>query len=110
MEPHVADARERLSMPIKSYLAHAAEGRRDELTRTLRGLSGCTIVPATNRDMVVLVTDTADEAAEQDLQNALTRVPGLQRLTLVAGLSDPDSPEAVEASFDERAEDHHDAP
>lgn len=40
-------------MPIKSYLAHAAQGQRDELTRTLRALEGCGIVPALNRDVVV---------------------------------------------------------
>jgi hypothetical protein len=76
-------------VPIKSYLAHSANGRRDELTRTLSALQGCTIVPATNRDVVILVTDTTDEAAEQRLQEALARVPGLQCLTLVAGLADP---------------------
>ena len=80
-------------MPIKSYLAHVLDGRRDEVARTLDGLAGCSIVPATNRNVVVVVTDTADEAAEQELQDALARVPGLQHLTLVAGLADSDSPE-----------------
>jgi hypothetical protein len=41
----------------------------------------------------VLVTDTPDEAAEEALGRALARVPGLQCLTLVAGLADPESPE-----------------
>ena len=87
-------------MPIKSYLAHSAEGRRDELTRMLRALEGCAIVPALNRDVVVLVTDTADEAAERALHDALARIPGLQCLTLVAGLADPDSSEAPSAEED----------
>jgi nitrate reductase NapAB chaperone NapD len=91
-------------VPIKSYLVHAAQGQRDELTRTLRALEGCAIVPALNRDVVVLVTDTADEMAEQALQDALARVPGLQGLTLVAGLADPDLSEAL------RAENDHDPP
>ena len=91
-------------MPIKSYLAHAAPRQRDELTRTLRALEGCAIVPALNRDVVVLVTDTADETAEQAIQDALARVPGLQCLTLVAGLADPDLSEAL------RAESDHDPP
>ncbi|MGH7390218.1 MAG: hypothetical protein ACREM3_12290 [Candidatus Rokuibacteriota bacterium] len=92
-------------MPIKSYLAHAGEGRRDELARALRGLEGCAIVPATNRDVVVLVTDTADEAAEQALQHALARLPGLQCLTLVAGLADFDAADASSAE-----EEDHDPP
>ena len=87
-------------MPIKSYLAHSAEGRRDELTRMLRALEGCAIVPALNRDVVVLVTDTADETAEQELQDKLARVQGLECLTLVAGLADPDLTEALRAEND----------
>jgi hypothetical protein len=39
----------RLNVPIKSYLAHAVEGQRDELARTLRALEGCAVIPATNR-------------------------------------------------------------
>ena len=81
-------------MPIKSYLAHAVEGQRDELADALAGLAGCAIVPATNRDVVVLVTDTPDEVAEEALQERLTHLPGLQCLTLVAGLADPESPDA----------------
>jgi hypothetical protein len=81
-------------VPIKSYLAHAVEGQRDQLARTLRALEGCAVV--------VLVTDTADEAAEQDLQVRLAQVPGLQCLTLVAGLAD-----TVETLL---AEDDHDPP
>jgi hypothetical protein len=84
-------------LPIKSYLAHPVEGRRDELARTLGGLGGCAVVPAANRDVVVLVTDTPDEVAEQDLQDTLSRVPGLQCLTLVAGLADPEPSEAQRA-------------
>lgn len=91
-------------MPIKSYLVHAADGRRDELTRALRALPGCAVVPATNRNVAIVVTDTADEAAEQRLQNSLARVPGLQGLTLVAGLADPDPGEAL------GAEERRDAP
>jgi hypothetical protein len=78
-----------VNVPIKSYLVHSASGWRDELIRTLTALRGCTIVPATNRDVVILVTDTTDEAAEQRLQDTLARVRGLQWLTLVAGLADP---------------------
>jgi hypothetical protein len=89
-------------VPIKSYLAHAIEGQRDQLGRALGALEGCTIVPATNRDVVVLVTDTADEAAEQNLQESLALVPGLQCLTLVAGLDD--------TRRDPLAEDDHDPP
>lgn len=80
-------------MPIKSYLAHVVEGQRDEVSRRLRRIAGCAVVPAANRDLVVLVTDTPDEAAEQVLADMLGRVPGLRCLTLVAGLADPEMPD-----------------
>src|SRR5262249_44345932 len=75
-------------MPIKSYLASPVSGRLDELTAALRRLPGCDVVPAVNRDLLVLVTDSPDEAADEALGVALAGVPSLQALALVAGLGD----------------------
>jgi hypothetical protein len=75
-------------MPIKSYLAYPVRGRRDELARALRALRGCQVIPAVNRDLLIVVTDTPDETAEETLQGALARVEFLQGLALVAGLGD----------------------
>lgn len=75
-------------MPIKSYLAYPATGRRDELAAALGRLRGCQVVPALNRDLLVLITDTPDEAAEAALEAALAALPGLHGLGLVAGLAD----------------------
>jgi len=75
-------------MPIKSYLAYPVSGRLDELAAALRQLPGCDVLRAANRDLLVLVTDSADEAAEEALGGALARVPSLQALALVAGLAD----------------------
>jgi hypothetical protein len=75
-------------MPIKSYLAYPVSGRLDELTAALRRLPGCDVVPAVNRDLLVLVTDSPDEAADEALGVALAGVPALQGLALVAGLGD----------------------
>ena len=75
-------------MPIKSYLAYPARGRRDELVAALGRLDGCHVVPAVNRDLVVLVTDTPHEAADRALQEALTGLPALDGLALVAGIGD----------------------
>lgn len=46
------------------------------------------MTPATNYDVLVLVTDTPHEAAEQALQAALGALPDLLSLTLVAGAGD----------------------
>ena len=75
-------------MPIKSYLAYAARGRREDLAAAIGALAGCEVVPAANEDLLVVVTDTPDEAAEDALQRALAEVPGIEGLTLVAGVDD----------------------
>ena len=75
-------------MPIKSYLAYPARGRRDELAAALGRLRGCQVVPAVNRELLVLVTDTPDEAAEEALESTLATMPALEGLGLVAGIGD----------------------
>jgi hypothetical protein len=91
-------------MPINSYLAYPVKGRRDALAETLRALAetlraleGCQVIPAVNRDLLVVVTDTPDEVAEEALQGALARLEFLEGLALVAGFGgtdpEPDPPQ-----------------
>jgi hypothetical protein len=77
-------------MPISSYLAYPVKGRRDALVGTLRALEGCQVIPAVNRDLLVVVTDTPDEVAEEALQGALVRMEFLEGLALVAGYGGAD--------------------
>ena len=77
-------------MPIKSYLAYPVRGQRDALAAALRGLGGCEIIPAVNEEVLVVVTDTPDETAEEALQEALARLPALEGLALVAGVGEGD--------------------
>jgi hypothetical protein len=83
-----------VTVPIKSYLAYPVRGRRDELVDALRALSGCEAIPAINRDLVVVVTDTPDQMADDVLRDTLGRLEVLEGLALVAGLSDPDTESA----------------
>jgi hypothetical protein len=80
-----------VALPIHGYLAYAVRGRRDALARALGALAGCEVTPATNYDVLVLVTDTPHEAAEQTLQATLGGLPDLASLTLVAGAEDQDA-------------------
>jgi hypothetical protein len=77
-----------VTVPIKSYLAFPVRGRRDELVGALRALPACQVIPAVNCDLLVLVTDTPDEAAEEVLQAALAHLEPLEGLALVAGFGE----------------------
>jgi nitrate reductase NapAB chaperone NapD len=72
-------------MPIFSYLAMPRNGAMDALCAELSALEYCQVFPAENQEVVVLVTDTPDDAIERSLQNALKTVESLQSLSLAFG-------------------------
>ncbi len=75
-------------MPIMSYIAYPACGKKAQLIEALQAIPSCEVIPATNRDILVVVTDTEDKQAEQVLQATLKNIPALQCLALVAGYDD----------------------
>ncbi|RMH73121.1 MAG: hypothetical protein D6675_03110 [Gemmatimonadetes bacterium] len=75
-------------MPIKSYLAYPLEGKKQQLAQELANITGCEIIPSTNTELIVLVTETADEQAETELENRLKNLMSLQCLTMVSGFGD----------------------
>lgn len=76
-------------MPIFSYLAIPQSGAKERLCAVLASLPSCTVLPADNHDVVVLVTDTPNESAEEALQKDLRELPYLQSLSLVFGYDEP---------------------
>lgn len=80
-------------MPIFSYLAMPIEGARETLSAVLQSLPYCEIIPADNRDVLVLVTDTPDEEAQRDLHEQLQKIPSLQSLSMTFGSSDELQPD-----------------
>lgn len=78
----------KIGMPIKSYIAHPVEGKRNELIMKLKGLSLCEILPATNQEIVIVVTDTFSIEEDQQLYDTLINITELKHLTLVSGFSD----------------------
>ncbi len=74
-------------MPIKSYLIFPHKGKKQELIDAL-GDQPCEIMPAKNRDLLVLVSDTKDEAEEETFLQKLSRMKSLDHFTLVAGFND----------------------
>jgi len=75
-------------MPIFSYLAIPEPGAVEELCAALAATPHCEIIPAAERDLVILVTDAPDEAAEKRLQTALKQIKALQTLCMTFGHAD----------------------
>lgn len=76
-------------MPIKSYLAHAMTGKKEELMKALLDLNQCEVVPAENQDILALVTDTANEKEEELLKEKIEAINSLKLLSLVSGFNTP---------------------
>jgi nitrate reductase NapAB chaperone NapD len=72
-------------MPIFSYLAIPRLGSREKLCAELAALEFCQIIPAENQDILVLVTDTPNDASEKHLQSTLKNLQSLQSLSLTFG-------------------------
>ncbi|MGL1931541.1 MAG: hypothetical protein OCC45_07230 [Desulfotalea sp.] len=72
-------------MPIFSYLAIPSKGCREVLCADLSTLNFCQVIPAENQDILVLVTDTPDDASEKHLQKMLKKLQSLQSLSLTFG-------------------------
>lgn len=77
-------------MPLKSYLAYPTRGRLEPLEQALAQIPHCDVIPARNRDVVILLTDTPDAAAEQQLEVRLQGIADLDCLALVAGATPED--------------------
>ena len=88
-------------MPIKSYLAYPVAGGRDALAAVLRAMPGCQVIPAVNRDLLVVVTDTPDDASEVALGETLAALELLQGLALVTGIAEGDPPAPLDRRLDD---------
>ena len=75
-------------MPIFSYLAIPRNGAKEALCADLASIPHCEVIPADNQDVIVLVTDTPDEATEEMLQQTLKNLQSLQSLSLAFGYDD----------------------
>lgn len=76
-------------MPIKSYLAHPHQGKKEELQKALAIISGCEIIPAENKNVLIVVTDTIDDDTDKNLKESIENLPSLKLLALVSGFNTP---------------------
>ena len=72
-------------MPVLSYLAYPAHGQKGNLTSALGSMPECEVIESDNDDLLILVTNTNDEEAEQALEKRLDAIDSLSMLTLVFG-------------------------
>ena len=72
-------------MPIKSYILHCENNKKEILLKELQKLENCEIIPAQSHEVIVVVTDTATEELDQELYNQLLEIKGLKHLSLVSG-------------------------
>lgn len=76
-------------MPIKSYLAHPHHGQKDSLIKELSALKNCEVIPAENKDVLIVVTETNDETEDSDLKEKIETISSLKLLALVSGFNTP---------------------
>ena len=81
-------------MPVSSYLVAPDDGRRADVALALGRIPGCDVVPAENRDLLLLVTDTPDLSAEAELRASIEAIEGVRGLVMTFGEIDPDTTEA----------------
>ena len=76
-------------MPIKSYLAHPQDGKKADLINALSKMANCEVIPAENKDLLIVVTDTDDLTEDEQLKEAIEAIDSLKLLALVSGFDTP---------------------
>jgi len=75
-------------MPIKSYITFPQPGKKHKLIEILKSTLHCDVLPAENKNVLVLVTDTKNEKQEELLQQTISKIEEIDHLTLVSGFKD----------------------
>ncbi len=75
-------------MPIKSYVVFPQKGKKGTLTNILRSIENCEVVVSSNKDVLVLVTDTKSGQQEEKLNKVLANIEEIGHLNLVSGFSE----------------------
>lgn len=75
-------------MPVFSYIAYPEPGTKEQLLKDLTAMNHCEVMPSENTDVLVLVTDTSDEAQEKILQEKFKKLKSLQSLGMAYGHTD----------------------
>ncbi len=74
-------------MPIKSYLLISKKDQIANLQAELAAFQNCEISKAENKEVLILLTDTPDEATDKKLFNQLLQLSALEHINLVSAFS-----------------------
>ncbi|MCF6350645.1 MAG: hypothetical protein L3J23_06380 [Flavobacteriaceae bacterium] len=74
-------------MSIKSYLAHPYQGKKNELIKALSSIKQCEVVPAKNKNLLILITDTKDNLEEDSIKEKIEAIESLKLLAMVSGFN-----------------------
>jgi nitrate reductase NapAB chaperone NapD len=72
-------------VPVCSYLVFPRRGRSAHAAAALAAIPGCDVTPAESRELLVLVTSSADVASEESLRAAVEAVEDVECLALSFG-------------------------
>jgi nitrate reductase NapAB chaperone NapD len=73
-------------MPVKSYLVFPKNGEAAQVIEKLERLR-CEVLPADNREVIVLVTDSDSEKEDEQFLEALKEDENIQHISLIAGFN-----------------------
>ncbi len=74
-------------MPIKSYLAHPYQGKKKELIKALSSIKQCEVIPAENKDLLILITDSENNLEEDIIKEKIEAIKSLKLLAMVSGFN-----------------------
>ena len=75
-------------MLVLSYIAIPRSGEKNILLQQLNKMQHCEAFPADNAEILILVTETPDKEAEEQLQKQLKQVQSLESLSMTFGYND----------------------
>lgn len=76
-------------MPIKSYLAHPLDGKKEALIHALQKLDNCEVIPSENEELVIVLTDTFSVEEDKSLKEKIDALDSLKMISLVSGFNTP---------------------
>ncbi|MCH2175711.1 MAG: hypothetical protein MK193_08285 [Lentisphaeria bacterium] len=69
-------------MPICSYLVTPTPGSMEQLSLKFHTIPECEVVPSTNKNLLLLLTETESDDHEKELQTTLKGIPEIECLAL----------------------------